>query len=106
MDIFYANRKQEKIFSNPRLLKKEYNLLSNKIMIRLTELISANCLENIPSDPPPRRHKLSNDLDEKWAVDLDGKTRLVFEPYGSYDINDLTSITSIKIIDVMNYHNT
>lgn len=106
MNIFYSSRKQEKIFTNDMLLKKEYNVLAKKISIRKTELIAVDCLEDIPTVPPPRRHKLYNNLEEKWAVDLDGKTRLVFEPYGSYDINDLTSITAIKIIDVMNYHNT
>lgn len=106
MDIFYSSRKQEKVLTNPRLVKKEYNVLSKNLLIRLTELKSVACLEDVPIVPPPRRHKLSNDLDDKWAVDLNGKMRLVFEPYGDYDINNLTTINAIKIIDIMNYHNT
>lgn len=106
MEIFYSSRKQEKILTNPRLVKKEYNELSNKILIRITELKSVICLEDIPVVPPPRRHKLSNDLDNRWAVDLNGKMRLVFEACGNYDINDLKTIGAIKIIDIMNYHNT
>ena len=106
MEILYSNRKQEKILTNSRLVKKEYNEISNKLLNRLTELKSVDCLEDIPVVPPPRRHKLSGNLDNRWAVDLNGKMRLVFEPYGNYDVNDLTTINSIKIIDIMNYHNS
>nr|WP_267202104.1 addiction module toxin RelE [Limosilactobacillus kribbianus] len=75
-------------------------------MDRLDEFDAARNLEQIPSTPPPRCHRLQGELAGKFAVDISGNYRIVFE---GYDKNDQLSviksaIVTIQIIDIVDYH--
>lgn len=104
MIIHYSSKKDEKIFQDERLIKKYYGKDGEKISNRLSELRAANNLEEIPPVPPPRRHKLNNNRKNCWGIDYSRNDRIIIEPYGEFDIEDLSTIKEIKIICLEDYH--
>lgn len=106
MEINYSDRKQEKILTDMRLLQKYYSNHHGKIANRLSELRAANNLAEIPNVPPPRRHKLTDERNRKncWGIDYSRNFRIVIQPTGDYDINNLESITQIIILSLEDYH--
>lgn len=105
MNIKYKNKKLEKILNNERLLYQNYKKSEAiKIMSRMTEIRAAHCLADIPTTPPPRRHKLDNNKDGMWGIDYSVNDRIIIEPIGDFDENDLTTITDIKIVSLEDYH--
>lgn len=104
MKIHYSSVKQEKILTDLRLLKKNYGSDYQKISSRLSELRVANNLSDIPVVPPPRRHKLSGKYADCWGIDYSKNDRIVIRPIGDYEIDNLTSIVEILIIDLGDYH--
>lgn len=107
MEYFGETKKLTKILNNPRLIQKHYGKnMMKKIIERLDEFDAAENLQQIPSDPPPRCHLLHGSLEGKFAVDVSGNYRIVFE---GYDKNDQLSvqkekIVTIQITDIEDYH--
>ncbi len=111
MDIAFRTRKLEKTFNSDNALQKAYgSKVARTIENRLAVLSAARNLALVPTTPPDRRHQLSGDRDEQFAVDLVHSRRLVFapnhEPFprradGGIDTEQVTAIT---IIDVIDYH--
>lgn len=104
MKLYYSSNKLEKILTNERLIKIEYGELHNKISIRLSELRAASTLKDIPHLPPPRRHKLTGNREGHWGVDISKNFRIVIEPKGDFDKDDLNSITEILVCNIEDYH--
>lgn len=106
MELSYSDKKQEKILTDQRLLKKYYSNHHNNIANRLSELRTANNLAEIPNVPPPRRHKLTDEKSRRncWGIDYSRNYRIIIQPIGDYDIDDLKSITRILIISLEDYH--
>ncbi|NLI59016.1 MAG: plasmid maintenance system killer protein [Clostridium sp.] len=104
MKIHYSSKKQEKILTDLRLLKKYYPDHHTKIANRLSELRVVNNLTEISEVPPPRRHKLKGKYRNCWGIDYSKNCRIVIQPIGEYDINDLSSIVEILIVDLVDYH--
>lgn len=104
MVINYSTKKLEKKLTDSRLLKKYYSNDYNKIKNRLSEMKAANNLSEIPECPPPRRHKLSGNLKDCWGIDYSKNDRFIIRPMGKFDINDVSSIIEIEIVDLEDYH--
>lgn len=104
MHLEYSSNGLKKILEDERLINKYYSKMSTAIKNRLTELRAAECLKDIPEVPPPKRHKLTGDYNNCWGVSVSKNFRMILEPIGEYDINDLSSIHSIKILDIKDYH--
>lgn len=104
MIIHYSSRGDEKIFNSERLIKKYYTKDFSGITNRLSELRAANSLNDIPTIPPPLRHKLHGNYADCWGIRYSPNDRFVVRPYGTYDINDLTSINEITIVSTEDYH--
>ncbi|MBE5839683.1 plasmid maintenance system killer protein [Butyrivibrio sp.] len=103
MTLHYSDKKQDKILTSERLIKKTYGRLSDGIINRLSEIRAADTLEDIPNVPPPRRHKLSGGENE-WGLDVSRNYRIVICPYGKYDVNDLSTIAEVKLLRIEDYH--
>jgi len=79
-------------------------------MSRLAVLNSARTLADVPSTRPERCHPLKAKREGQYAVDLVHPRRLVFKP--NHDPVprkddggvDLDKVTSIIIIEVVDYH--
>lgn len=107
MEYFAETKKLTKILNSHRLLVKNFGKSRvERIQSRLDEFDAARNLAQIPSDPPPRCHRLSGNLKDKFAVDISGNYRIIFE---GYDQNDELSvkksdIVTIQITDIEDYH--
>lgn len=107
MEYFAETRKLTKILNNPRLIQKYFGKdMTKKILARLDEFSAAKNLAQIPSDPPPRCHLLYGNLEGKYAVDVSGNYRMVFEGYDKDDklCFNKEKIVTIQIIAIEDYH--
>lgn len=104
MKITYSSNKLEKILTSPKLLKRYYSDDYTRLRNRLSELLAADSLADIPATPPPRRHKLNGDLSNRWGIDYSPNDRIVICPVGEFDICDLKTITEIEIQSLEDYH--
>ena len=84
--------------------------MARVITMRMAVLRAARSLVLVPTTPPDRRHQLSGDRDEQFAVDLVQPYRLVFEanhepvPREEDGGIDTEQVTAITILDVVDYH--
>lgn len=106
MEYFAETKKLSKILSNPRLLKKHFGKMADKIQQRLDEFDAADNLSQIPSDPPPRCHLLTSNRKNTFAVDVSGNYRMIFEGYDSNDNLTIkkSKIVTVQIIEIVDYH--
>lgn len=104
MIIHYASNKDKQIFNNERLIKKYYSNDFKHIINRFSELRAANNLSEISELPPPRRHKLSGNYSDCWSISCSKNDRLIIQPFGNFNINDISSITEIKVLEFTDYH--
>lgn len=107
MEYFAETKKLTKILNDPKLILKYYGKdRTKRILARLDEFDAAQNLSQIPSDPPPRCHPLKGNLEGKFAVDISGNYRIVFEGYDKKDqlSTDKAKIVTIQIISIEDYH--
>ena len=102
MKISYDNKIRKKLADNAAI-KKSYGKLADKIIIRLSLLIAANSLADIPNLPPTRRHKLVGNYTGCWGIEIEKNWRIVVKPELS-DINNPEDIKEIIIVDIVDYH--
>lgn len=104
MRIFYSTNKLEKTLTDLRMLKKFYSNDYSRLRNRLSELEAAGSLAEIPETPPPRRHKLTGNYAGNWGIDYSANDRIVLRPVGTFEVDNLESITEIEIIALGDYH--
>ena len=111
MEILFKNRKIQKIMSSQAELVREYGAANARlIMRRLLVLDAANCLADIPSGPPERCHALIGKRKGQYAVDVQHPYRIILEPADdpipTHDDGsiDLERVTSIRMLEVTDYH--
>ena len=102
MKIFFEHKIEKKL-SDQVTIKRYYGKLADKIVIRLSILQGAECLDDIPNIPPTRRHKLSGNYSNCWAIDIDKSWRIILK---SPDVNleDPKDIREVIIVDIVDYH--
>lgn len=107
MEYFGETKKLTKILNDQKLIQKYYGKdRARRIIQRLDEFSAAVTLMDIPSDPPPRCHRLKGDLDKLFAVDVSGNYRMIFE---AYDVNDQQTVdkskaVTVQIVAIDDYH--
>jgi len=111
LDIAFRTRRLERTFNAAAGLRKTYGeRMAKVIMMRMAVLKAARNISSVPATPPERRHLLRGDRDEQFAVDLVHPHRLVFEathtllPRRADGGIDIERVTSITILDVIDYH--
>lgn len=118
MRVLFRDNKLGKSLTIEKEINKRYGVKANNIKKRMNELINVfNNLAEIPTDPPQRRHKLSNYSSvhastgiEYFGIDVSSNYRLIFHaipqeiPYGPSGEMLLDEVKSIKIIEVRDYH--
>jgi len=79
-------------------------------MLRMAVLKAANHLGLVPVERPVRRHQLSGNRKDEFAVDLVHPYRLVFRPnHDPIPRKDdggieLEVVTAIEIVEIVDYH--
>lgn len=110
MRISFATTKLKRSMESEAALKRDYGTRASAIKRRLDVLESAPCLNDVPRTPPDRCHELGNNRSGKFAVDVSGNYRLIFEP-GNDPVPlkedggiDLRAVNMITILGVEDYH--
>lgn len=104
MDVQFKNSKMKKVFEDHKLLTREYGAQqSEEIIQRINEFTSAENLYDISKIPQARLHSLTGNLKDLWTVDIKHPYRMLIELLNG-DPADLKTVTSIKIIEIKNYH--
>ena len=111
MEVSFANSRLDRLFHSESDLVRTYgSRRAQSMLARLAALRQRPTLSQVPTTPPLRRHQLTGNRAEQYAVDIDRQFRLVFEP----DHNpvprrpdrgiDIDRVTAIVITEVIDYH--
>lgn len=110
MEIYWGNEKIRKEMESEGLLKSKYDeKVARNVVKRLKEIDSFPSYADLPPNSGKHSLKQGNKF-IAFAVDLPGrgkgrgKWRLVFEPYGKYDLANQKTITAVKILGIEDYH--
>ena len=111
MEVRFRTSRLERLFNSESELTRNYGQRrARSIIARLAGLQHFATLQQVPTGPPFRRHQLTGNRDEQYAVDIDRQLRVIFEPDhdpvprrpdGEVDAN---LVTAIVIISVDDYH--
>lgn len=110
MDILFASKKLEQLCHDEKVGTRTLGAPSaRKLRTRLDDLIAAANLDYMRK-LPGRFHGLSKERAGQFALDLHGGCRLVLEPASSPlpkrsdGTLDLTKVTTIRVVEVGDYH--
>lgn len=111
MDILFKSTRLLKTFNSDKALQREYGSERARLIKRRMSLLrAAPTLADVPVEKPDRRHQLTGERKNQFAVDLKHPFRLVFTP-GHDPIPrtedggiDLKNVTAIIILGVEDYH--
>ena len=104
MEIRFNDKKLQKHLEDHRELKKVHGKLQSELIVqRINELLSAENLYDISKLPQARLHLLTGDRRGHFAVDVRHPRRMILLPRNG-EIKDIRSITSIEIIEIVDYH--
>ncbi|HIW75927.1 MULTISPECIES: type II toxin-antitoxin system RelE/ParE family toxin [Gordonibacter] len=104
MEIKYADKSMMKILEDDRIIRKKRGDIAEKLIRRMSDLRVADNLSQITHLPSPRRHKLTGNWEGCWGIDVSKNQRLIVRPIGNFDPDDLTTITTIRIESIEDYH--
>lgn len=109
MELTYKNDKLQDLCENPKfnkeLVKKYGAEVAAKLPKRIKELKAFNSLNDVPTSPPYRRHKLTGDRDGQFAISINGQYRLIFrQKENKIIIEDLRKIKEIEIMEVSKHY--
>ncbi len=109
MDIFHANTKIQKLFSQEKKLRAEFGpQLAKTISLRLAQLGDAGSLETLRQDIPGLRiHEYQGADKGKISINLTGNMRLIFKPTdppplkpdGGLNWHEITAIVILEVTD-------
>ncbi len=109
MELTYKNEKLKELCLNPKynkeLVKKYGADVAKKLPQRIKELEAFNSLNDIPTFPPFRRHKLSGNREGEFAINITNQYRLIFrQKENNIIIEDLRKIKEIEIMEVSKHY--
>ena len=109
MELTYKTDKLQKLCEdknyNEELVKKYGVEVAKKLPKRIKELKAFNSLNDVPTSLPYRRHKLSGDLKDYFAVNITSQYRLIFrQKENNIIIEDLRKIREIEIMEVSKHY--
>lgn len=109
MELTYKDEKLQNICENSKYNKelvKKYGIeVAKKLPQRIKELKAFNSLNDVPTYPPFRRHKLTGDRNGQFAVNITSQYRLIFrQKENNIIIEDLKEIREIEIMEVSKYY--
>jgi toxin HigB-1 len=98
------------VLQDAKTMARVYGDRAKTLRLRLAVLAEAKCLADVPSGTPDHCHALRQNRKGQFAVTLYGNWRLVFRP--NHDPvpqlkdggPDLSAITAIELIEVVDYH--
>jgi plasmid maintenance system killer protein len=110
MEITYRKNKLEKQCSNASEIKKAFGSNAKRVASRLDDILASPNLTILIQIAAANCHPLYGDKRGKWAIDISGNFRLIFEiaddpvPKTIGGIIDTSLITKICILEIIDYH--
>ena len=110
MELTYKSEKLKNLCENPKYkkqLQKDYGKeVADKLPLRIVQLKSFPCLNDVPTNKPYRRHKLEGKRKERFAVNINDQYRIEFIQNGNKGIiiEDLREIKKIEIVEVSKHY--
>lgn len=109
MELTYKTEKLKQLCENSKynkeLVKKYGKEVAKKLPRRINELKAFECLNDVPSSLPYRRHKLTGKLKDYYAININIQYRLIFrQEENNIIIEDLREIKKIKIMEVSRHY--
>jgi toxin HigB-1 len=110
MEIVFGSKKLKDLLNDSRKIQAKYGERSKKVMQRMHDLAAAESLTEVFQLPATGCHELKGDRKWQFAVNVGHPYRLIFEPSlepipkktdGGID---LTRVTAIRILDIIDYH--
>lgn len=110
MEIIFARAILEKDLNEKKKIQKKYPSNAKKIMLRMSQLQGASCLEDL-RNAPGRFQPLKDNRSGQIACDLTQPFRLIFEvanepipTLGDGVSPDWKMVTRIRILEIEDYH--
>lgn len=109
MELTYKNKKLQNLCENSRynteLVKNYGKEVAKKLPQRIKELKAFESLNDIPVNLPFKRHKLTGNRNNQFAVNITGQYRLIFRnKENKLLIEDLKEIKKIEIMEVSKHY--
>ncbi len=109
MELTYKSEKLKDICENPKfnkeLVKKYGSEVAKRLPQRIKELKAFNSLNDVPTSPPFRRHKLTGDREEQFAICINAQYRLIIrQNENNVIIEDLRDMKKIEIMEVSKHY--
>ncbi len=109
MKLTYKNEKLKNICENPKynnILVKNYGVeFAKKLPQRIKELKAFNSLNDVPSNLPFRRHKLTGNRNDQFAIRITNQYRLIFRQKDNNIIKEnLKEVKEIEIMEVSKHY--
>ena len=111
MDIAFTNSRLRTVFNSEAKLCQKYGQRNARlIMRRMVVLKEAPTLADVSHQRPVRRHQLTADRQDQFAVYVEHPKRLIFElnhsplPRAEDGGIELSQVTAITILGVEDYH--
>lgn len=109
MELTYKNDKLKNLCENSKYnneLVKKYGIdVAKKLPRRIIELKEFECLNDVPVTLPFRRHKLTGNLNNFYAVNINNQYRLIFKQKDNkIIIENLKEIKEIEIMEVSKHY--
>lgn len=98
MQVRYKTNRLRKLFLSETDLNREYGTrVASLIRARVATLENASDLSQVSTKPPERRHQLTQNRDEQYAVAIHHQLRLVFEPDHQPRCRAMPMVASIRM---------
>ncbi len=110
MNVDFKTNKLRKILTSAREIQKEYGTVARRVSQRMEQLESSPNLSVLLTIPSANCHTLTGDRKGKWAVDISGNYRLIFEinqnpvPVNDDGFVNAILVTDIRILEITDYH--
>lgn len=109
MELHYKTNKLKQLCEDPNcnvdLVKKYGSEVAKRLPQRIKELKAFNNLQDVPTSPPQRRHKLTGNRNGQFAIMITSQYRLIFKQFdNSIIIEDLREIKEIEILEVSKHY--
>ena len=109
MELKYKNEKLRNICENSKYNKelvKKYGIeVAKRLPQRIKELNGFPSVNDIPTNPPFRRHKLLGERVGQFAISITNQYRLIFrQKDNNIIIEDLREIKEIEIMEVSKHY--
>jgi len=104
MKIEYKSKKVEKVCNNLKEATKKYGKkVAKKLQLRLMQIQALDNLEQVPTSPPFRRHKLNGNKAGYFAINITESYRLLIKASDGDD-EDISTITVVCVEEVSNHY--